>query len=97
MLARTDSDVKPQAGISFFLVDMNTPGVSVRPIKLIDGSYEVNDTFFDNVRVPRENLIGEEKPRLDVRQIFAGPRACGHRWRGAVENRSWLCATDGRQ
>ncbi len=59
-LVRTDSDCKPQAGISFLLVDMKSPGVSVRPIVMLDGEPEVNEVFFDNVEVPIENLIGEE-------------------------------------
>lgn len=61
VLARTDQTTpKPQAGISFLLVDMKTPGVTVRPIKLIDGSHEVNEVFFDDVRVPAAQLVGEE-------------------------------------
>lgn len=61
VLARTDPNAeKPQKGISFFLVDMKTPGVEVRPIKLIDGSHEVNETWFTDVRVPAANLVGEE-------------------------------------
>jgi len=59
-LVRTDSSGKPQEGISFVLVDMNTPGVTVRPIQTIDGGYEINDVFFEDVRVPVENCIGEE-------------------------------------
>ena len=59
-LVRTDPDAKKQEGISFLLIDMNTPGVTVRPIVLIDGEAEVNEVFFDNVRVPAENLVGEE-------------------------------------
>lgn len=60
-LCRTDPDAaKPQEGISFILIDMNTPGIEVRPIKLIDGGYEVNETWLTDVRVPVENLIGEE-------------------------------------
>ena len=59
-LVRTSSEGKPQTGISFLLIDMKSPGVSVRPIKLLDGECEVNDVFFDNVEVPVENLIGEE-------------------------------------
>ncbi len=60
-LCRTDPDAaKPQEGISFILVDMKTPGVEVRPIKLIDGGYEVNETWLTDVRVPVENLVGEE-------------------------------------
>ena len=59
-LVRTDPAAKAQAGISFLLIDMKTPGVTVRPIITIDGAHEVNEVFFDNVRVPAENLIGEE-------------------------------------
>ncbi|MDR6519664.1 MULTISPECIES: acyl-CoA dehydrogenase family protein [Variovorax] len=59
-LVRTSSEGKPQTGISFLLLDMKSPGVTVRPIKLLDGSHEVNEVFFDNVEVPAENLIGEE-------------------------------------
>jgi len=59
-LVRTSTEGKPQTGISFLLIDMKSPGVSVRPIKLLDGECEVNEVFFDNVQVPVENLIGEE-------------------------------------
>ncbi len=59
-LVRTSSEGKPQTGISFLLIDMKTPGVSVRPIKLLDGECEVNEVWFDNVKVPTENLVGEE-------------------------------------
>lgn len=59
-LVRTSTDGKPQEGISFLLIDMNTPGITVRPIVLIDGKPEVNEVFFDEVRVPIENLVGEE-------------------------------------
>jgi alkylation response protein AidB-like acyl-CoA dehydrogenase len=59
-LVRTSNEGKPQTGISFLLIDMKSPGVSVRPIKLLDGECEVNEVWFDNVKVPAENLIGEE-------------------------------------
>ena len=59
-LVRTDPDVKPQKGISFILVDLDTPGIEMRPIKLIEGGYEVNEVFFTDVRVPASNLVGEE-------------------------------------
>jgi alkylation response protein AidB-like acyl-CoA dehydrogenase len=59
-LVRTDSSGKPQTGISFLLIDMTSPGVTVRPIIMLDGEHEVNEVFFDNVEVPAENLIGEE-------------------------------------
>jgi alkylation response protein AidB-like acyl-CoA dehydrogenase len=59
-LVRTSTEGKPQTGISFLLIDMKSPGVTVRPITLIDGEQEVNEVFFDNVEVPAGNLIGEE-------------------------------------
>src|SRR5579863_5852214 len=59
-LVRTSSEARPQQGISFLLIDMKTPGISVRPIITIDGEHEINDIFFDNVQVPVENLVGEE-------------------------------------
>jgi alkylation response protein AidB-like acyl-CoA dehydrogenase len=59
-LVRTDTECKPQEGISFLLIDMDTPGIEVRPIILLEGEHEVNEVFFDNVRVPVENLVGEE-------------------------------------
>ncbi len=59
-LVRTDPNAKKQAGISFLLIDMETPGVEVRPITLIDGSVEVNEVWFTDVCVPVENLVGEE-------------------------------------
>ncbi len=59
-LVRTSNEGKPQTGISFLLIDMKSPGVSVRPIKLLDGECEVNEVWFDNVEVPAENLVGEE-------------------------------------
>jgi alkylation response protein AidB-like acyl-CoA dehydrogenase len=59
-LVRTSTEGKPQTGISFRLIDMKSPGVSVRPIYMLDGEPEVNEVFFDNVEVPAANLIGEE-------------------------------------
>ena len=59
-LVRTSNEGKPQTGISFLLIDMKSPGVTVRPIVLLDGTAEVNEVFFDNVEVPANNLIGEE-------------------------------------
>ena len=58
-LVRTSSEGKPQEGISFLLIDMDAPGVTVRPIVLLEGTHEVNEVFFDDVRVPAENLVGE--------------------------------------
>jgi len=59
-LVRTSTEGKPQTGISFLLIDMKSPGITVRPIITLDGEHEVNEVFFDNVEVPAENLIGEE-------------------------------------
>ena len=59
-LVRTDAGGKPQQGISFLLIDMSTPGVSVNPIITISGDHELNQVFFDNVRVPVGNLVGAE-------------------------------------
>jgi len=59
-LVRTDPEAQQQRGISFLLIDMKSPGITVRPIITLDGEHEVNEVFFDNVRVPLENLVGEE-------------------------------------
>ncbi|MES9971794.1 MAG: acyl-CoA dehydrogenase family protein [Candidatus Thiodiazotropha sp.] len=59
-LVRTDDSGRKQEGISFLLIDMKSPGVSVTPIITIDGTHEVNEVHFDEVRVPADNLIGEE-------------------------------------
>jgi alkylation response protein AidB-like acyl-CoA dehydrogenase len=59
-LVRTDPDAKPQAGISFLLIDMKSPGIEVRPIITLEGGHEVNDVFLDNVKVPVENRIFHE-------------------------------------
>jgi hypothetical protein len=59
-LVRTSNEGKPQTGISFLLIDMKSPGITVRPIVLLDGEPEVNEVWFDNVEVPADQLIGEE-------------------------------------
>ena len=59
-LVRTNREVKAQAGISFLLIDLKAPGVEVRPIITLEGEHEVNEVFFTDVRVPVENLVGEE-------------------------------------
>jgi alkylation response protein AidB-like acyl-CoA dehydrogenase len=71
-LVRTDPTLKQQSGISFLLIDMKSPGVSVRPIITIDGSHEVNDVFLENVRVPVENLIGEENKGWTYAKFLLG-------------------------
>ncbi|MFK7842904.1 MAG: acyl-CoA dehydrogenase family protein [Sphingorhabdus sp.] len=59
-LVRTDTECKPQAGISFLLIDMKSPGITVKPIITVEGGHEVNDVFLDNVKVPVENRVHEE-------------------------------------
>ena len=72
-LVRTNPDAeKQQQGISFLLIDMKTPGIEVRPIQTIDGGHEVNEVFFDDVRVPVENLVGEENKGWDYAKFLLG-------------------------
>jgi alkylation response protein AidB-like acyl-CoA dehydrogenase len=71
-LVRTDPEAKKQLGISFVLVDMKSPGVTVRPIRLIDGGYEVNEVFFDDVRIPADQLVGEENRGWDYAKFLLG-------------------------
>jgi alkylation response protein AidB-like acyl-CoA dehydrogenase len=59
-LVRTQAGGRPQQGISFLLIDLKSPGVTVRPIETFDGLHHVNEVFFDDVEVPLENLVGKE-------------------------------------
>jgi hypothetical protein len=77
VLARTDSVAKKQEGISFLLVDMKTPGITVRPIQTIDGGAEVNEVWFDEVRVPLENLVGQENKGWDYAKFLLGNERTG--------------------
>ena len=76
-LVRTDPDAKKQEGISFLLIDMTSPGITVRPIITIEGGHEVNDVFLDNVRVPVANLIGEENKGWTVAKYLLGHERTG--------------------
>jgi len=76
-LVRTDPDAKKQKGISFLLIDLTSPGVTVRPIELIDGSCEVNEIFFDEVRVPATGLVGEENAGWDYAKFLLGLERTG--------------------
>jgi alkylation response protein AidB-like acyl-CoA dehydrogenase len=90
-LVRTDTTAKPQMGISYLLIDMKTPGLTVRPIPTIDGEHHFNEVFFDDVRVPVENLIGEENKgwtyakyllgneRTGIARVASRRRGCGDR------------------
>jgi len=78
LLARTDpSAPKKQAGISFLLADMSTPGITLRPIKLIDGSYEVNEVFFEDVRIPADQLVGQENQGWTYAKFLLGNERTG--------------------
>ena len=87
MLVRTDPAAKKQEGISFLLIDMKTPGITVRPIKTIDGGHEVNEVFFDDVKVPVENLVGEENKGWDYAKFLLGNERIGIARVGASKER----------
>jgi len=72
LLVRTDAEAKPQAGISFLLLDMRTPGVTVRPIITLDQGHDVNEVFLDDVEVPLENLVGEENKGWTIAKYLLG-------------------------
>ncbi|RVT92232.1 pimeloyl-CoA dehydrogenase large subunit [Rhodovarius crocodyli] len=87
VLARTNPTAKKQEGISFILCDMKTPGITVRPIITIEGGHEVNEVFFDNVRVPAENLVGEENKGWDCAKFLLGNERFGQARVGASRER----------
>ena len=76
-LVRTDPTARKQAGISFLLIDMKTPGITVRPIIMLDEEHEVNEVFFDNVKVPVANLIGEENMGWTYAKYLLGHERTG--------------------
>jgi 3-oxochol-4-en-24-oyl-CoA dehydrogenase len=86
LLVRTDKSVKKQAGISFLLADLKTPGITVRPIRNIAGGEEFCEVFLDHARVPRANLVGQlnegwsiAKALLGFERLFVGsPKTCQH-------------------
>jgi alkylation response protein AidB-like acyl-CoA dehydrogenase len=71
-LVRTDPSAKPQRGISFLLIDMKTPGITVRPTSLLDGTQEVNEIWLENVRVPVANRVGEENQGWTYAKFLLG-------------------------
>ncbi|WP_036166457.1 acyl-CoA dehydrogenase family protein [Massilia sp. 9096] len=76
-LVRTDPGVRKQEGISFLLIDMHTPGITVRPIVMLDEDHEVNEVFFDNVRVPLSNLVGQENRGWTYAKYLLGHERTG--------------------
>ena len=89
-LVRTKTTGKPQQGITFLLLDMDSPGVRVEPIITMAGNHEVNQVFFDDVRVPRNNCVGAENDGWAVAKYLLeferGGRAWGARLRGELAN-----------
>ncbi|MFN4272621.1 MAG: pimeloyl-CoA dehydrogenase large subunit [Aliihoeflea sp.] len=71
-LVRTSNEGKKQEGISFLLIDMKSPGIEVRPIQTIDGGHEVNEVFLTDVKVPVENLVGQENKGWDYAKFLLG-------------------------
>ena len=76
-LVRTDTEAKPQEGISFLLIDMHAPGVEVRPITTIDGGREINTVHLTDVEVPVENRIGEENKGWTYAKFLLGHERFG--------------------
>ncbi len=76
-LVRTDFEAKKQKGISFLLIDLDTPGVEMRPIITMDGRHEVNEVFFTDARVPVENLVGEENRGWDYAKFLLANERSG--------------------
>jgi acyl-CoA dehydrogenase len=99
-LVRTDNSGKPQQGISFLLIDMDTEGVTVEPIITMAGDHEVNQVFFDNVRVPMANRIGEENKGWSYAKYLLeferGGGFSAHRIRHELENLRRLMADASR-
>jgi alkylation response protein AidB-like acyl-CoA dehydrogenase len=93
LLVRTDKNAKKQEGISFLLADMKTPGITVRPVRNIAGNEDFCEVFFDNVRVPRSQRVGELNKRLDDRQGAAQLRTHLPRQPEAERSTPWsACA-----
>ncbi len=90
-LVRTDPDApKKQAGISFLLLDMRSEGLTTRPIRTLDGGVDVNEVFFDDVRVPADQLVGEENRGWDYAKFLLGNERVGVAGTGTIKR--WLGA-----
>jgi alkylation response protein AidB-like acyl-CoA dehydrogenase len=84
-LVRTSPEARPQQGLSFLLIDMKSPGVSVRPIIMLDGEHEINDIFFEEVRVPVQNLVGEENKGWTYAKFLLAHERTGNAGIGACK------------
>jgi len=76
-LVRTASEGRPQEGISFLLIDMKSPGVTVRPIRMLDGEPEINEVWFEDVKVPVDNRVGEENKGWTYAKYLLGHERTG--------------------
>ncbi|PTB17047.1 acyl-CoA dehydrogenase [Trinickia symbiotica] len=76
-LVRTNPEGRKQEGISFLLIDLKTPGITIRPIRSIDDDHHLNEVFFDDVRVPLSNLVGEENKGWDCAKFLLGNERTG--------------------
>ncbi len=76
-LVRTDPEARKQEGISFLLIDLKSPGITIRPITSIDGEHHLNEVFFDEVRVPVANLVGQENKGWDCAKFLLGNERTG--------------------
>ena len=97
LLARTSTQGKPQAGISFLVLPMDTPGLTVQPIITMSGEHEVNQVFFDNVRVPVSNRLGEENDGWTVAKYlleFERGHAFASRIRGMMRQVKSMAAAE---
>ncbi|MFZ5509584.1 MAG: acyl-CoA dehydrogenase family protein [Pseudomonadota bacterium] len=76
-LVRTSTEGRQQEGISFLLIDMKSPGITVRPIIMLDGEHEINEVFFENVKVPAQNLVGQENKGWTYAKFLLGHERTG--------------------
>ena len=102
-LVRTNTEGKPQTGISFLLIDMKTPGVTVRPIIMLDGEHEINEVWFENVEVPVANRVGEENKGWTYAKYLLGHERTGNagvgyckRWLKQLKTVAAAQTADGR-
>ncbi|KOF52028.1 MULTISPECIES: acyl-CoA dehydrogenase family protein [unclassified Achromobacter] len=102
-LVRTDTEARPQRGISMLLLDMRSPGVTVRPIRTLDGGHDVNEVWLENVRVPVENLVGEENQGWTYAKYLLGHERTGiaglghcHRELGVLKRMAAQAQSGGR-